>query len=410
MGVARSRQLRWRHRIHLVLEGGASAGLAGALVEYGIVFLIVTNVIAVALETVPAFAEEWGGALLAFEAVSVLVFTVEYVLRLWCAPEEPLTAKRGPVAGRLQFAARPMMIIDLIAFLPAYLVFLLPGVDLRMIRLLRLFRLLKITRYSPALQTLADVVVGESRALFGTVLLLLIAVMFSATAIHLVEGHVQPEVFGTIPSAMWWAITTLTTVGYGDMVPVTSGGRLVAGVTMIVGLGLFALPVGIMATAFVNAIRRREFVITLGMLARIPMFERLDIKILGEIMGLLHSQTVKAGEIIAAEGEYAAAMYLVITGEVQARLPEKTFSYGPGDFFGERALLHRSRRGATMFAITPCRLLVLEASDFASLMKKHPALDLSVRETVARRRKELETDPEDDGEAADDDGVSGEPR
>lgn len=409
MGGRRGGKLsRWRHRVHLILEGGASAGPVGATFEYGLVALIVANVIAVALETEPAFAAEWGRWLTYFEIVSVVIFTLEYAARIWCAPEEPLTADLGPVRGRVRFALRPMMIIDLISFLPAYFVFLVPGLDLRMMRLLRLFRLLKITRYSPALQTLGDVVVTESRALFGTVLLLMIAVLFSAAAIHLVEGGVQPAVFGTIPSSMWWAITTLTTVGYGDTVPVTPLGRLVAGTTMIVGLGLFALPVGIMATAFVNAIRRREFVISLGMLSKVPMFEHLDARILGEIMGLLHSQTIKPGEIIAVEGENAAAMYLVIAGEVEAKLPEASFRYGPGDFFGERALLHHSRRGATMFALSSCRLLVLETDDFSNLVKKHPALDLNVRATVARRRKELEAALAEKGGAEDGTDASGE--
>lgn len=309
---------RLRRRLHVILDGGASASLPGRVVEYGLVVLIVVNVVAVALETVPAYETVWGAWFSALEAISVAIFTIEYAARLWCSAEEPLTAARGPVRGRVMFALRPLMIIDLISFLPAYLAFLTPGIDLRTLRLLRLFRLLKITRYSPALQTLADVVVSESRALFGTVLLLIIAVMFSATIMHVVEGSVQPEVFGAIPSAMWWAITTLTTVGYGDTVPVTALGRFVAGVTMVVGLGLFALPVGIMATAFVTAIHRREFVFSLGMLARVPMFEHLNARILSEIMGYLHSRSFKPGEIIAVEGEQAAAMYLVISGEVQA--------------------------------------------------------------------------------------------
>ena len=131
-----------------------------------------------------------------------------------------------------------------------------------MLRLFRLLRLLKIARYSPALSTLGAVVRAERRALFGTFLLLICAVLIAATLMHLVEGRVQPTVFGTIPDAMWWAVTTLTTVGYGDVIPVTPLGRMIAGLTMIAGLGLFALPVGIIATGFVETIHRKDFVVT----------------------------------------------------------------------------------------------------------------------------------------------------
>ena len=214
--------------------------------------------------------------------------------------------------------------------------------------------------------------------------------MFAATAMYLAESKAQPELFGSIPSSMWWAITTLTTVGYGDAVPVTTAGRVIGGLSMIVGLGIFALPVGIMATAFVNAIHRRDFVVTFGMLSRVPMFAEFDARILGEVMGLLRTQMVKSGEVIAAAGEPANAMYFVVSGEVMAELPERTFRFGPGDFFGERALLHKTRRSATMSAVTQCRLLTLGAGDFATLLKKHPELDARVHDIARIRLKELE--------------------
>jgi voltage-gated potassium channel len=380
----------WRRRLHAALEGGTAAGLLGSVIEVGLITLIILNVFAFAAETVPAFLDAYGHLLDEFEIFSVAVFTFEYGLRLWCAVEDPRIGDGGAFAGRLSFAARPLMVIDLLSVLPAYFAFFVPGLDLRVLRVFRLIRLLKITRYSPALQTLASVVVEEQRALFGTLLLLLITVMFSATAMYLAEGSIQPDVFGTIPSAMWWAITTLTTVGYGDAVPLTALGRMIGGITMIAGLGLFALPVGIMATAFVNAIRRRDFVVTFGMLSRVPMFAAFNARVLGEVMGLLRTQMMKSGEIIAAAGEPARAMYFVVSGEVEAELPERTFRFGPGDFFGERALLHNTKRSATMVALTQCRLLTLSAGDFNTLLKKHPDLNRRVQEIARVRLKELE--------------------
>jgi voltage-gated potassium channel len=378
------------HRLYAALEGGVGAGFLGALIESVLVGLIILNVLAVALETEPSFSEHYGFLLDEFEVFSVAVFTVEYLARLWCAVEDPRVADMGKLAGRMSFAVRPLMLVDLLSFLPAYLVFLAPGIDLRMIRMLRLIRVLKITRYSPAVHTLAEVVMQERRALFGTLLLLLIAVTFSAAAMYLAESSVQPESFGSIPAAMWWAITTLTTVGYGDVVPVTAAGRLIGGVSMIVGLGLFALPVGIMATAFVSAIQRRDFVVTFGMLSRVPIFAEFDARVLGEVLALLRTRMAKAGDVIASAGEPADAMYFVISGEVEAELPERTVRFGPGDFFGERALIHKTRRSATMVAISQCRLLTLSAGDFAILLAKHPELSKRVHEVARIRLRELE--------------------
>ena len=163
---------------------------------------------------------------------------------------------------------------------------------------------------------------------------------------------------------MWWAITTLTTVGYGDEVPITFLGGLVAGCTMVVGLGILALPVGIVATGFMNTIHQREFVMTFGMLARVPLFREIDARLLSEVMNVLRAQTVSRGTIIAVKGAPAHAMYFVISGEVEAELAHRKVQFGPGDFFGELALLHETHRRATIVALSSCRLLALSAEDF----------------------------------------------
>ncbi|MGH6872613.1 MAG: cyclic nucleotide-gated ion channel [Rhizomicrobium sp.] len=387
MTAAPARTEALRRRVYIALEGGH--GRAGFAVEFLLIALILANVVGYILQSVPAIERAYWRPLVALEIVSVAIFTVEYALRLWTAPEDPATASYGPAEGRLRAVTRPMMIIDFLAFAPAIVQFFVPFFDLRVLRLVRLLRLLKIARYSPALSTLAQVIVEERRALFGTLLLMLCATIFAAAAMHAVEGSVQPRVFGTIPGAMWWAIATLTTVGYGDAVPVTLAGRLVAGVTMIVGVGLFALPVGIVATGFVQSIHRRDFVVTFGMLARVPLFKDFDARVVGEIMGLLRAQSVGAGAVLSASGERAAAMYFVVSGDVETEISGHRLRFVAGDFFGELALLHETMRAATIVAVTHTRLLSLSAEDFDHLLRKHPALETRIRTQAASRVKEL---------------------
>ncbi len=149
---------------------------------------------------------------------------------------------------------------------------------------------------------------------------------------YLIEGKTQPDKFGTIPDAMWWAIATLGTIGYGDVVPVTPFGRILATGTIFLGLIMVALPVGIVATAFANDIHRREFIVTWGMVARVPLFAGLDAHQIAEIMRLLQSQRIEAGTIIARRGEPAHSMYFVAAGEVEIDLPERCVRLGRGAF------------------------------------------------------------------------------
>ena len=378
-----------RRRVYLVLEGGPAHGWLGALVEIFLIVLIILNVVGFTLQSVPFIRRPYWLDLEVFEIFSVAVFTVEYMLRLWVSVEDPLVRDKGRWRGRLMAATKPLMLIDFFAVAPVYFTVFFPFLDLRFLRMVRLLRLLKIARYSPALSTLGQVIVSERRALFGTLLLLTCATVFAAAAMHAVEGAVQPDKFGTIPSSMWWAITTLTTVGYGDEVPITLLGRLVAGCTMVVGLGILALPVGIVATGFMNTIHQRDFVITFGMLARVPLFKDFDARLLGEVMNALRAQQVSRGTIISVKGAPAHAMYFIVSGEVEAELPQRKVRFGPGDFFGELALLHQTHRRATIVATSSCRLLALTAEDFTMLTRKHPELRKHIEE-AARQHHEAQ--------------------
>jgi voltage-gated potassium channel len=184
---------------------------------------------------------------------------------------------------------------------------------------------------------------------------------------------------------MWWAIVTLGTIGYGDVVPVTALGRVIASFTIFLGLIMVALPIGIVSTAFADEIHRRDFVVTWSMVARVPLFAELRASEIADIMRLLRAQQVEPAAIIARRGEPAHSMYFVATGEVEIELKEQRIQFGPGHFFGEVAVLRRARRSATVVATTRTRLLVLDAHDLHALMEREPRIAERIREVVRNR-------------------------
>jgi voltage-gated potassium channel len=181
---------------------------------------------------------------------------------------------------------------------------------------------------------------------------------------------------------MWWAVATLTTVGYGDAIPHTPLGRLVAGAAMIIGLGLMALPVGIIATGFANSIHRRDFVVTFGMLARVPVFEGLDARTVGEIMDRLRAYSLGSGDIISTRGATAAAIYFVVAGEAEAQLPDRKIRFKAGEVFGELSGNSEDLREAVIVAATPARLLELSDGDFEHLVATRPGLRDHMRQRL----------------------------
>jgi voltage-gated potassium channel len=375
--------LELRHRLYEILEHGPIGDRAGRLVGRLIVLLIVVNLVAVTLESVPEFAAHYAAWFLGIELVSLVVFTVEYALRLWVAAEHAPYQHDGWKA-RLAYATSPAGIIDLLAVLPFWFAFALPA-ELKVFLVFRIVRFLKLARYSPGMRSLLDVIYAERRALFGCLVILIGATLIAATVMYLVERHVQPDKFGTIPDAMWWAIVTLGTIGYGDVVPVTMLGRIIAAATIFTGLIMVALPVGIVATAFANEIHRRDFVVTWGMVARVPLFSGLNATEIADIMRLLRAQQIEAGEVLARRGEPAHSMYFVAAGEVEIVLKDQRVRLGAGHFFGEIAALRRTRRSATITAVVRTSLLVLDAHDLHALMEREPRIAERVRE-VARGR------------------------
>jgi voltage-gated potassium channel len=374
------------------MEAGRSSGRLGLAFEIFLIVLIVGNALAVSLDSVPEFAARYGHYFLIFEYVSLAIFTVEYLLRVWTVPEDPRYAAR-PFVDRVRYLVQPYMLIDFLAVAPAYIALFMPFIDLRILRLFRLFRLLKIARYSPAVATLIHVLSLERRALFGTLLLLVCIMSLCAEGMYIIEGSVQPHVFGNLPSCMYWAVITLTTVGYGDTYPVTAAGRLLASVTAIMGLGLFALPVGIIASAFVTEIHRRDFVVTSSMLARIPLFSGLDIEVMSEVMAALRSHMVAPHIPIVVAGESPTAMYFIVsglakeTGQGRGRGGAGNSTLGPGDIIAADAVLGGTAHEATIFAHTPVRLLALSNQDVAMLLRKYPRLRRRIQKSAVQKTR-----------------------
>jgi voltage-gated potassium channel len=373
-----------RHRLYEILEHGPIGDRTGLIVGRLIVVLIITNLVAMTLDSVPALQAQYEPLFTAIELLSLVVFTIEYGLRVWVAAEHAPHRHLGERKARWRFVSSPLGIIDLLAVLPFWFAFALPA-DLRVLLVFRMVRFLKLARYSPAIRSLLDALYSERRALFGCFVILVGATLFAASIMHVVERHAQPDKFGTIPDAMWWAIVTLGTIGYGDVVPVTALGRVVAAVTIFVGLIMVALPIGIVATAFAEEIHRRDFVVTWGMVARVPLFAELQATDIADIMRLLRAQQVEAGDVIAKRGEAAHSMYFIAAGEVEIELKHERVRLGAGHFFGEVAVLRRTRRSATVTSVTRTSLLVLDAHDLHVLMDREPRIAERIRE-VARTR------------------------
>ncbi len=226
-------------------------------VDIFLICLISLNILAIILESVASLHNRYGPVFFYFELFSIMVFTIEYLVRAWRSVELKNPQFYHPVRGRLRYLLTPMALIDLIAILPFYLTLFIQ-IDLRMLRVFRLFRVFKLTRYSSAMTLILAVFKEESRSFFAAFFVLFILLILASTGIYLIEHEVQPDAFGTIPDSMWWALVTLTTVGYGDVIPITTPGKLFGGCITIIGIGMVALPAGILASGFSDQLHRRR--------------------------------------------------------------------------------------------------------------------------------------------------------
>lgn len=374
----RARHVAWR-----LLECPHEHGVARRGIDLALILLVVANTLAAVLGSIPRLHDAHAHLFDWLELASVAVFSLELVLRVWSCVDSP-DRREGPAwRERVRFMVSPMILIDVIALLPELLRHVF-GLDLRFVRLLRLLRFLKLARYSPALNALGAALYAERRSFAGALLIVFVLILAAATLLHLIEGEVNPNGFGTLADSLWWAVVTLTTTGYGDVVPITPLGKIAGGLCAILGLCLLALPAGIMANGFSEEIRRRDFVVNVKLVQNVPLFRSIDALHLAEIATILRPRSVSPGNIVVRAGDPADCMYFILTGELEVILPSPV-RLGAGSFFGEMGLVSKAPRSATVRALVATQLLVLEDEDFDRLTRVYPDITAEIGRVAAER-------------------------
>lgn len=354
-----------RGRIRLM--PGRATHLALAL---GIAALLVLTI-----EPVYARARIWIEAVL---WCCLAVFVWEWVVR-FAAPSTG--------TGRLRYLASAGGLIDAAAALavPIALAF---GVSPKSAWLFGAVWLLKLAPEMTGLRQLRRVLVREAGPLASVLAIFLLVLLVASTLVYLAERDEQPDVFGSVPAALWWAVTTLTTTGYGDVVPHTPLGRLVASAVMICGVGIFGLWTGILATGFAAEQRRQNFVKTWEYVSRVPFFSKLGPATITDVTQMLRRLDLPPRIAVVRKGSVGDCMYFIAAGGVEVELPDKRVALGEGDFFGEMALLGNSVRTATVVTRQLSTLLVLDLVEFRLLMARHPDLARAIDAEASRRSQE----------------------
>ena len=256
--------------------------------------------------------------------------------------------------------------------------------DLRILRLFRLFDIFSQSRFLLPTNTLIKTIIKQRNALLGSQIMVISILLVVSTFIYFLESSVQPDVFGSIPSTMWWGIATLTTVGYGDVVPMTDLGKLLASFTMLVGIGMFALPAAILASAYYEEIQKKNFLVSFEAIASVPLFQELPIGAVGKINEKLQAVLVSEHETIFSKGEEADSMFIIEYGKVKVEIDNPVYLVA-GDYFGEMGLLGNAPRNATISAADDTKLLELTKSDLEELSEEHPKLFEELELSVTKR-------------------------
>jgi len=305
---------------------------------------------------------------------------------IWCLYLGQLVATA--LSRRDADAHGAVLLVDLSAVLVPLAAFgatIFAGADMRDPSLACGVWVLKLLRDSTAFRLMARVLANEARNLTGVILLFGVVLFIAAMLAYAVERDAQPQTFGSIPQAMWWAIVTLSTTGYGDAVPQSFVGRVLAGVVMMSGIGVFALWAGILATGFAEEVRRRDFVNNWQLVSAVPLFRQLGSAELVSIVRALKPRDIPAGAIICRKGEYGDQMFFIVEGRIHVAASGDPVELGPGAFFGEMALISGEPRTATVTAASAVTLLSLHSQDFQILLTNNPEIAETIRKTARER-------------------------
>ncbi len=246
----------WRCKTYLLFEDNMQNSLLARRLNVALIALIVINVIAVIMESEQELQRQYASVFYWIDAVSVMIFSLEYLLRLWvCVEKKPHYGSN--FKARVRYFFSPMALVDLLVIIPFY-ISLFVSVDLRYLRLLRVMRILKLTHYFKGFNIFVTVLKKELRSISAAIVVMIFLVIIAASVMYTLENSVQPKAFGSIPQAMWWSVVTMTTVGYGDVTPVTNAGKVVAMIVMLLGIGFVALPAGMLAGRFSDELKLRR--------------------------------------------------------------------------------------------------------------------------------------------------------
>jgi voltage-gated potassium channel len=368
-----------RAAVYAVLNPTEHRPLPARIARGVILLAIVGSITAAMWGTIPGLSPATMLLLAHVSVASFIVFALEYAARLFGASGRDPDAETHPQKVTLDYALSPLGVIDGLVVLPQ-LAHALGTVGPGAARLAAVLAIVKIARYAPALTLVTTVLRNEVRSLLAAITVMLVLLVLTSTIIYMLENDAQPQLFSSIPASLWWSIVTIASVGYGDMTPVTAFGRIFAGFTMLLGIAMFAVPAGILATGFASEIRRRDFVVTWNTVAKVPLFASLDASGIAAIARLLKPEIAPAHYAIVRRGEPATAMYFIMSGEVEVDVDPHPVHLRSGQFFGEIALLKEGLRTATVTAATETQLLALDASDFRKLIDQYPDL----RQKIAR--------------------------
>ena len=375
-----------RARIHSLLDPASDGHAARRIREFEVA-LILVGISSVSAGTVDGLSP--GARLLAALVTGVVAafFLAEYLARLWVAPENPHLHHSSPANARMRWVLSAEGIIDLLAVLPAVAV-AYGGARLgaESASVFVLLWVLKLATHAQGAGLIARVFHNERSALSAAAALFLIVLFSAATIAHWLEGERQPEHFGSIPASLWWAVVTLTTTGYGDVVPLSTAGRMLGGLVMLCGICVLALLAGILANGFAAEVRRREFVRIWELVARVPFFADIGAIAIADIVERLRSRSYPGGATVIRKGAAGDSMFFIVSGEVEVRVGERTLALRDGDFFGEMALLDRKPRSADVTALSPLTVLVLNVVDFYQLAGQQPKLIAAIEAEAVRRR------------------------
>jgi voltage-gated potassium channel len=380
-----------RRRVFDVIEDVGPRTLLPGLFAGGLIVLILINVVAAVFETVPSVVHEHRALFNFIENFSLVVFGIEYLVRLWVCVELPRYRGTPAWRARAAYIVTPAAIIDFIAIAPFVLGFFL-DLNLRTLVLLRLLRLFKLGRYSTGFQSLIEAVRRERQALLASFLVLFSVVLIAASLAYIAERSVQPEAFGSIPAAVWWALETVTTVGYGDVIPKTLPGRIIGGLTMMTGILMIALPVAIIGSSFTEVVRQRSFVVTFGLIARMQIFAGLSADVLSDLLGVLKAMTVESGTPIIPAGGDDDALYIVAAGIVELDDRGMRRRLDAGETFGTGPDYNAPGSRLPALSMTRVKILMIERMDLLNIVAGHPELAERLRLGIGAPEPPLSAD------------------